>query len=128
MEWYLLPWKRFADFNGRSRRKEYWTFTLGSILAAIFFYVPALLIKTTNPSLALGLISVYALAAFIPSWSCGVRRLHDTGRSGFYLLLSFIPIVNLILIYILAIDSARGSNEYGPNPKGLPRSFYFEQS
>jgi uncharacterized membrane protein YhaH (DUF805 family) len=131
MEWYLLPWQRFADFNGRARRKEYWTFTLVNTLIAIVLYVPALFMQKGNPSLALPLISLYALyslASFIPTLSCSVRRLHDTGRSGFYLLLSFIPLVGLILIYILAIDSVPGSNEYGPNPKGLPRSLYFEQS
>jgi len=120
MEWYLLPWKRFADFTGRSRRKEYWMFTLFQILICFVLYIPALLLMENNRAIAVFLAMVYclySLAAFIPGLAVSVRRLHDTGKSGWFLLLAIIPLVGLIILVFMCLDSEPGSNAWGSNPK-----------
>jgi uncharacterized membrane protein YhaH (DUF805 family) len=69
----------------------------------------------------IGLYVLYALATFIPSLACAVRRLHDTNKSGWWILISLVPILGGIwVIVLLAIDSDPGVNQYGPNPKLLP--------
>jgi uncharacterized membrane protein YhaH (DUF805 family) len=120
MEWYVMAWKKFAQFEGRSRRKEYWMFALFNILIACVFYVPGLIFREN--ALGLGLLAlygIYSLASLIPSLAVAVRRLHDTGKSGWFLLLCFIPVINLVLLYFMCVDSSPGPNEYGPNPKGV---------
>ena len=120
MEWYLLVWKRFAEFNGRSRRKEYWMFTLFNMLICLLLYIPGLVLVRVNP---IGVVFVciyflYALAVMIPSLSCYVRRLHDRGKSGWWVFLNFVPLIGAIVVLVwLASDSVPGMNEYGPNPK-----------
>jgi uncharacterized membrane protein YhaH (DUF805 family) len=105
--------KKYADFNGRARRSEYWYFVLFNTLVAI---VAAIIDSVIGfPIVYL----VYALASIIPSIAVAVRRMHDTNKSGWYLLLSLIPLVGLIVIYFLVMDSDEGENKYGPNPKGL---------
>jgi uncharacterized membrane protein YhaH (DUF805 family) len=102
MENYFKGWKNYANFSGRARRAEYWGFWLGNGLATGL----------------LGLISdnlsgLYTLVAFVPLISCGVRRMHDVGKSGWFLL---IPIYNFILA---VTEGEKGSNEYGDDPKQL---------
>lgn len=105
--------KKYADFNGRARRSEYWYFVLFNTLVAI---VAAIIDSVIGfPIVYL----VYALASIIPSIAVAVRRMHDTNKSGWYLLLSLIPLVGLIVIYFLVMDSDEGENKYGPNPKRL---------
>jgi len=99
--WFLEPLKKYATFNGRARRKEYWYFVLFCTLINIAFGVFGLRIIS----------DVFALAVFIPSIAVGVRRMHDTGRSGWWLLL---PIVNIVF---LAQAGHSGPNEYGADPK-----------
>lgn len=107
-EWYLGVWKKYAQFSGRARRSEYWYFILFHSIASI---VLALFSDNFRGG-ALGLIySLYLLAAFIPSLSVGVRRMHDVGKSGWFLL---IPFYNLILA---CTDGERGSNIFGADPK-----------
>jgi len=118
MNWYLMVWQKFAQFDGRARRKEYWMFTLFNMIVFVALYVPGLVYKESGLGLIfLGLYGLYALAAFVPSLSVSVRRLHDTGRSGWYFLLGFIPLVGLVLLVFMCEDGTRGENEYGPNPK-----------
>jgi uncharacterized membrane protein YhaH (DUF805 family) len=70
-----------------------------------------------------GILGLYGLAVFIPSLAVGVRRLHDTGRSGWWLLISLVPIIGIIvLIVFLVQDSQNGTNQYGENPKGVDRA------
>lgn len=94
---------KYATFNGRARRSEYWWFCLLNFI--------------------LGLIPVlnwiWGLVVLIPSIAVGVRRLHDTNRSGWWMLLALVPIANLVLIYFMICDSQAGANQYGENPKGL---------
>ena len=120
MNWYLKVLKQYADFDGRARRKEFWMFTLINFIITLILYLPGLyfLMESENPAF-LSLYSLYALAVFIPSLAVQVRRLHDVGKSGWMLLVAFIPIVGAIWLLVLFFtDSQEGSNEYGPNPKG----------
>jgi uncharacterized membrane protein YhaH (DUF805 family) len=121
MNWYLQVFKKYAEFNGRARRKEYWMFALFNL---IFLLAAALIDNvagTTMGVLPYGLFYfVYALAVFIPGLAVGVRRLHDVGKSGWMMLIALIPIVGGIWLLILFVtDGVSGSNEYGMNPKEI---------
>ncbi|MCE4563408.1 DUF805 domain-containing protein [Maribellus sp. CM-23] len=113
MNWYLKVLKQYADFNGRARRQEYWMFVLFNI---IFSIAAGALDAALGTWGAIG--GLYGLAMFIPGLAVGVRRLHDIGKSGWMLLIAFIPAIGLIwLLVLLATESTSGSNPYGPNPK-----------
>ena len=138
MEWATLPLKRYSQFSGRSRRKEFWSFVLLCIVVSIVantidgilgmsgliggFYAPVALLA--------------ALALVIPQWAVGIRRLHDTDRSGWWMLLLLVPgvatllifasglwmlsllnLVVLVLLYFFVLDGTRGANQYGADPK-----------
>jgi uncharacterized membrane protein YhaH (DUF805 family) len=125
MYWYLLAWKKFADFSGRARRKEYWYFILFNTLAYIGLSLVGGSLAKLNPTLgtaAVLLISIYYLAAIIPALAVSVRRLHDTNGSGFWLFINLVPIIGgLIFILVFMIkDSQPGENQYGPNLKMSP--------
>lgn len=113
MEWYIKVWKQFADFSGRARRKEYWMFALVNLLIAVVLaFIESLLGLTA----VLG--TLYALAVLIPSLAVSVRRLHDTSRSGWWVLISLVPVIGtLILLIFLVLEGDAASNEYGPDPK-----------
>lgn len=114
MQWYLKVLKNYVGFQGRARRKEYWMFFLFNFLITI-------LLSTIEALLGLGgiLSAIYGLAVLLPSIAVSVRRLHDIGRSGWWMLLSIIPVIGLIVLLVFAIlDSQPGENKYGPNPKG----------
>jgi uncharacterized membrane protein YhaH (DUF805 family) len=119
MEWYLRVWKRYAEFSGRSRRKECWMFCLFNTLIALVLYIPGLLLKESGIGVIFfGLYFIYLLAALIPGWAVGTRRLHDTNRSGWWWLIIFVPFVGPItLIVFWCLDSDPAANKYGPNPK-----------
>lgn len=108
MNWYLAVLKKYAEFKGRARRKEYWMFFLFNVIASIIFAV-------VDAALGSGetIGNLYSLAVFIPSIAVAVRRMHDVGKSGWFIL---IPIYNLILA---CTDSVPGENEYGTNPKDV---------
>jgi uncharacterized membrane protein YhaH (DUF805 family) len=107
----------YSDFSGRARRSEYWWFAL---INAAILVVTAIVRAIGGPIGAIGLI-LYLIVAFgtlIPSIALGIRRLHDTGKSGWFLLIAFIPIVgSIILLVFLFTDSHQGTNQYGPSPK-----------
>jgi uncharacterized membrane protein YhaH (DUF805 family) len=105
---------KYADFNGRALRSEYWWFYLAII--GVYVLLALLLGGSVLGSLLTG---VFALGVLLPSLAAGVRRLHDTGRSGWFLLLGLIPFVNFYLLYLLIIRGDEGPNEYGPPP--MPR-------
>jgi uncharacterized membrane protein YhaH (DUF805 family) len=145
MEWATLPLKKYADFTGRARRKEYWMY----VLLLIGVMVVAMLIESI---LGLGgmvgpygpLTALILLGTFIPSLAVGVRRLHDTNRPGWWIAAAYAPailmmllpmlgILNAALIMILSIlslvaligllvlmvlEGNKGPNQYGPDPKG----------
>ncbi len=125
MNWYKQALLRnYATFSGRARRKEYWYFTLGNAIAALVLTMVDLGAGTFNEELEIGLFSgLYLFAVLIPSIAVSVRRLHDTGRSGWWLLIGLIPLVGvLVIFYFTVLDSEPGANQYGPNPKGEIRT------
>ena len=104
--------RQYAGFSGRARRSEYWFYYLFFVLA----YVAAAILDTITGVPAATLLVIVGL--FLPTLAVGVRRLHDTGRSGLWILLNFLPIVGAIVLLVFSIqDSQPGTNEYGPSPK-----------
>ena len=116
--WYPEVLKKYAVFSGRAHRKEYWFFFLVNVLIALALGVIDGLIGISGDANQSVLVSLYWLAVLVPSIAVGVRRLHDTGRSGWWMLLGLVPIVGLVLLVFLALDGERGPNAYGPDPKG----------
>ncbi len=111
IDWYLEPWRKYAVFSGRARRKQYWYFYLFNFI--IFLMLGAIegflgIASETEQSVLAGM---YQLAVLIPSISVGVRRMHDTNHSGWWL---FFPLVNLAF---LLTEGQRGDNRFGPDPK-----------
>ena len=131
MNWYLKVLKQYADFGGRARRKEYWMFTLFNILimsASSLVMIPLVLFgKIIVAIIIVGLMGCYGLAIFIPGLAVCVRRLHDIGKSGWFYLIGFIPLVGgIILLIWFCQDSETGANEYGPNPKEGRGGYIYE--
>ena len=117
MNYYFDVLKKYAVFTGRARRKEYWMFFLFNIIATIILGIIAGVIHTKVLSV------LYDLALIVPSVAVTVRRLHDTDRSGWWILIGLIPLVGtIILIVFEATDSQPGENKYGPNPKDQPQT------
>lgn len=121
MSWYLEVLKKYAVFSGRARRKEYWYFALFNAIFAIVLGLVDSVTGLFDFETGLGLLSgLYSLAVLIPSLSVAVRRLHDTGRSGWWLLIALIPFIGaLVLLVFMLFDSDPNDNEYGPNPKSV---------
>lgn len=127
MEWMLLPIKRYADFSGRSRRKEYWMFVLFTLLLSIAIGVLAGIGAAVGASedgpgvgfwLAIVLAVLVSLALLVPSIAVQVRRFHDQGRSGWFWLLNLIPYVGgLVVLVFMCLEGEQGDNAYGPDPK-----------
>jgi uncharacterized membrane protein YhaH (DUF805 family) len=121
MNWYMQALSKYAVFSGRARRREYWTFVLvnGFILSLVYvIYYFMLFSGSLKWGLVTFIIGIFGLLIIIPSWAVLVRRLHDTGRSGWWIFINFVPLVgSLILLIILLSDSQNGPNQYGPNPK-----------
>lgn len=121
MNWYLKVLNSYKDFNGRARRKEYWMFVLYNIL---FSFAAALLDRMLGiswNSTGYGpLYAVYGLVIIIPNLAVLIRRLHDIGKSGWMLLVVFIPFIGPFwLLYLLIKDSEEEMNQYGENPKDI---------
>ena len=116
MEWYLMVLKKYTQFNGRSRRKEYWMFILFNMIISYALNFVDYYINSDSP---MGYLSgLYTLAVFLPSLAVGIRRLHDVNKSGWYYLLILLPIIGWIwLIVLLATDGTKGPNQYGVDPK-----------
>lgn len=122
MDWYLKVIRNYVGFSGRARRKEYWIFVLINIVISIVLaMVDGMLGLKVGGEQGAGLLGlIYSLAILLPSIAVGVRRLHDTGRSGWWMLIAFVPFIGfIVLLVFFVLDSQPGSNEYGPNPKGM---------
>jgi uncharacterized membrane protein YhaH (DUF805 family) len=120
MEWATLPLKRYAEFTGRSRRKEYWMFFLLILVASIVIGLVEGLLGLSGMVGPYGPLStLFLLAILIPSIAVGIRRLHDTDRSGWWMLISLVPLVGgIILLVFYVSEGTKGPNQYGPDPKG----------
>jgi uncharacterized membrane protein YhaH (DUF805 family) len=115
-DYVMMYWKNYAEFNGRSRRAEYWwpvlaNFVVGFVLA-IFALIPLI-------GLLFGVVLVgFGLASIVPAIAVGVRRMHDIGKSGAYILFAFVPFVGGIIVLVLtATDSQPGTNQWGTSVK-----------
>ena len=119
MNWYLEVLKKYAVFNGRARRKEYWMFFLFNIIISIVLMIVDGIVGTSAAPGAIGLLGgLYMLALLIPGLAVAVRRLHDTGRSGWWILIGLVPFVGgIILIVFMVQDGTPGENQFGKNPK-----------
>ncbi|MFE2926347.1 DUF805 domain-containing protein [Streptomyces goshikiensis] len=115
MHYYTDVLKKYTVFSGRARRQEYWMFTLFNLIALIIVAVIDSVIGTYPL-----LYAIYALAVFLPGLAVGVRRLHDTGKSGWWLLIALIPLIGGIwLLVLMASEGHAQPNEYGPSPKAV---------
>ncbi|MFI1735700.1 DUF805 domain-containing protein [Streptomyces acidicola] len=116
MNWFVEVLKKYAVFSGRARRKEYWMFAL---FASIIYVVLAAIGFTVLDSLVPAL--VFYVAVLLPALGVTVRRLHDTGRTGWWILIGVVPLVGeIVMLVFLCGDSEAGENQYGPNPKAIP--------
>ena len=117
MNWYLGVLKKYAVFSGRARRKEYWMFYLFYLIFAIVLSIIDSILGTGGGGAGL-LSGLFVLAMLIPSIAVTFRRLHDTDRSGWWVLIALVPLIGAIILLIFMIqDSQSGENQYGPNPK-----------
>ena len=112
MNWYLGAWKKYAVFSGRARRTEYWMFVLFNFLAAMAFSFTDVALGLVDDSGRGPLNGLYSLAVMLPSLAVGVRRMHDSDHSGWWII---VPIVNLVFA---VSEGTRGPNRFGPDPKG----------
>lgn len=119
MSWFLAVLKKYAVFEGRAQRAEYWYFILFYLLIYIGLSIVDGVTGTFDAKSGIGLLSgLFSLALLIPSLAAGARRLHDTGRSGWWLLIGLVPLIGaIVLIVFLVQDSTPGDNPHGPNPK-----------
>ena len=115
----LTALKKYAVFSGRARRKEYWLFILLSWLLYIAAGILDGLEGTAEESSELW-ETLVTLALLVPGLAVTIRRLHDIGKSGWWLLLWLVPIIGVIVLFVFSLmDSQPGDNQYGPNPKEI---------
>jgi uncharacterized membrane protein YhaH (DUF805 family) len=113
MGWYLAVLKKYAAFSGRARRKEYWMFGLFNAIVTIVLAVVSMAALHN-----VILYVLYVLAVLVPSLAVAVRRLHDTGRSGWWMLIGLVPLVGPIVLLVFTVLAGQaGSNKYGEDPK-----------
>ena len=119
MNWYLHVLKNYATFSGRARRKEYWMFFLFNVLISLGLGVLDVVAGTYSVEYETGFFSgLYSLLVLIPGIAVGVRRLHDTNRSGWWILISLISIIGVLVLFVfMCLDSQPGTNRFGVNPK-----------
>ncbi|MBS7455550.1 DUF805 domain-containing protein [Coralloluteibacterium stylophorae] len=115
MNWYVSVLKQYATFSGRARRTEYWMYTLINLLILFGLMVVDALIGTSG---GIGVLSlIYSLAVMLPGIAVTVRRLHDTGRSGWWVLIALVPVAGIVLLVFMCLEGEAGSNDYGVDPK-----------
>ncbi len=119
MNWFLKVVKNYAVFSGRARRKEYWMYILFYVIFCIIAAILDNILGTAIKGIGYGLIyCLFVLAMLLPSLGVSVRRLHDTGRSGWMILVGLIPIIGGIwLLILMLLDSNPGENRFGACPK-----------
>ena len=119
MDWYLEALKKYAVFEGRSRRKEYWFFGLFNAIFSVVLVIADVLFGTSGGLSSPGLLSgLYTLGVFLPALAVLVRRLHDTNRSGWWILISFLPLIGILVLLFFSVQEGQpGENQYGISPK-----------
>jgi uncharacterized membrane protein YhaH (DUF805 family) len=123
MHWYVDVLKKYVVFSGRARRKEFWMFTLISVLISIVLNVIDRALDTPGSATGTGVIGgIYGLLVLLPTLGVTVRRLHDTDRSGWWILIGLILVIGtIVLIVFNAQEGTPGENKYGPDPKAAER-------
>jgi uncharacterized membrane protein YhaH (DUF805 family) len=130
MHWMLMPLRRYAEFSGRSRRKEYWMWVLlnaivGIVIGALGAWGASSRLFSSDDEITLYFgctLGLWALITFLPNLAVVVRRLHDTDRSGWAILFGLIPFVGgLILLYFYVSEGTSGPNRFGEDPKAGER-------
>src|SRR5262249_10252423 len=107
---------KYATFEGRARRREYWYWYLATILVAVVIGI----IWAVSSDIGVWIMVLFWLAILLPSIAVSVRRLHDTDRSGWWFLISLIPFGSLVLLFFFLVDGTPGTNKYGASPKMAP--------
>lgn len=111
MNYFIGALKKYADFSGRARRKEYWMYIL-------IYFVLCIIVSALDAFLGMGFLSlIFSIALLIPSLSIATRRLHDTGRSGWWQLIALLPLIGFIVLLVFLLQDSREENDYGVNPK-----------
>lgn len=119
MDEFITVLKNYAGFSGRAGRREYWMFFLIYVLIYIALAVLAGILPSALATIFSILIVVFGLGLIIPSIAVGVRRLHDTDHSGWWMLISLIPLAGLYLLYLLMIEGTPGANRFGDSTVGM---------
>jgi uncharacterized membrane protein YhaH (DUF805 family) len=116
MKWYLdVLTSKYLQFDGRARRTEYWMYTLFNLIALVALAGVAAISSST---LVMAIYLLYALATLLPSLAVSIRRLHDSGRSGWWLLVGIVPLLGgVALLYFMVIPGEQGANGFGPDPR-----------
>lgn len=133
MEWMLKPYRQYADFDGRARRKEYWMFFLFQLVVQALLVVVGVVIGSTGDlgNILSGIfmlaLVVFSLGSIVPGIAVAVRRMHDIDKSGWTLLLGLIPLVGgIILLVFYCTEGTRGPNRFGPDPKDVSGAMAFQ--
>ena len=117
MNWYIKVLQNYVGFSGRARRSEFWYFTLFNLIFAIILMVLDRVLGLAGENGLGPLYLIYILAVFLPTLAVDFRRLHDTDRSAWWILIAFIPIVGaIVLIVFFCQKGTAGANKYGPDP------------
>ena len=112
MHWYLDVLKKYAVFDGRARRMEFWMFTLFNCIIAIVLAIIETMLGI------FGISALYSLAVLLPGIGVSIRRLHDIDRTGWWLLIGFVPVIGIIVLLVFCfMDGTPGDNRFGSNPK-----------
>ncbi len=118
MEWYLDVLKKYTVFEGRAGRKEFWMFTLVNLTIILALNLIEGVFGISS-HFGMGILGgIYSLAVLLPSIAVAVRRLHDTDKSGWWMLIYLIPMIGmLVILFFMILESQEGSNRFGANPK-----------
>jgi uncharacterized membrane protein YhaH (DUF805 family) len=119
MNEFMMVIKNYAGFSGRAGRKEFWMFYLVYILIMVAVTILGAMLPASMAAMFSILIGIFALALFIPTIAVSVRRLHDSDRSGWWMLLGLIPFAGLYVLYLLIIEGTQGANRFGNPPVAM---------
>lgn len=129
IQWYIYALRRYGDFSSRSRRREYWTFVLLNSLITIILYIPIIILALSGMDdrgsvagilafLCIAVLVIFSLGTIVPALAVSVRRMHDLDKSGWWVLVSLVPLVGpWVYLYLTLKDGTPDSNRYGASPK-----------
>jgi len=110
--------KQYVGFTGRARRSEYWWFALFGLIVGIVANLIDTVLGTMSEDTNVGVLgTIVSLALLLPTLAVAIRRLHDTSRTGWWILIGLIPIVGWIILLVFYVQDSHPDNTYGPSPK-----------